>query len=261
MEGDEQPRAVRAGRRARAAALAADADGPAIVQEEGGRDDAPPPRKPISADDGEGGPSIEVDNDESDAPVPAARRGGFNLDSPSGNAAPAAPAVGGYGVDNIPRPPPDTEISADGAKYAGVSRRKQDQRQREEEEKLKAKNKYDEMSDRAGNFDSILEIEEEGKEDLTGVVAEAPKVRINKVQNITDLDEDMQFRLPSTDDRDIDLSILTSFLCSSEQVQEDDEIWDADMLFTNVASELHQEKERAEGPTEKDGKEEHLDQL
>ena len=44
-------------------------------------------------------------------------------------------------------------------------------------------------------------------------------MRINKVQNITDLDEDMQFRLPAMEDRDIDLSILTGFLCSSEQVR------------------------------------------
>ena len=34
------------------------------------------------------------------------------------------------------------------------------------------------------------------------------------------------------------------------QVHEDDDLWDADMLFTNVASELHQEKEKAEGVTE-----------
>ena len=49
-------------------------------------------------------------------------------------------------------------------------------------------------------------------------VAEAPKVRSNKVQDITELDEDMHFRLPSNEDRDIDLSLLTAVLCSSEQV-------------------------------------------
>ncbi len=31
---------------------------------------------------------------------------------------------------------------------------------------------------------------------------------------------------------------------------EPDEVWDEDTLFTNVASELHQEKEKAEGPAE-----------
>ena len=50
-------------------------------------------------------------------------------------------------------------------------------------------------------------------------VAEAPKVRSNKVQDITELDEDMHFRLPSNEDRDIDLSLLTAVLCSSEQVR------------------------------------------
>ena len=36
---------------------------------------------------------------------------------------------------------------------------------------------------------------------------------------------------------------------------EPDEVWDPDMLFTAVASELHQEKERAEGASDVDGKE------
>jgi hypothetical protein len=49
-------------------------------------------------------------------------------------------------------------------------------------------------------------------------VAEAPKVRSNKVQGIHELDDDQQYRLPSTQDNDIDLSILTRVLCSSEQV-------------------------------------------
>lgn len=50
-------------------------------------------------------------------------------------------------------------------------------------------------------------------------MAEAPKVRLNKVQDIAELDEDVQFRLPTTEDRDIDLSLLTAVLCSSEQVR------------------------------------------
>lgn len=50
-------------------------------------------------------------------------------------------------------------------------------------------------------------------------VAEAPKVRVQKVQGMDQLEEDMHFKLPSTDDRDIDLSLLTAVLCSSEQVR------------------------------------------
>ncbi len=49
----------------------------------------------------------------------------------------------------------------------GVSRRKQDQRAREEEEKEREKRKYDELVERGGNIDGIMEIEEEGKEDMS----------------------------------------------------------------------------------------------
>lgn len=78
-------------------------------------------------------------------------------------------------------------------------------------------------------------------------VAEAPKVRSNKVQDIAELEDDEMFRLPASEDRDIDLSLLTAVLCSSEQVYEIDEVWDQDTLFTQVASELHLEMDRAEG--------------
>ena len=43
-------------------------------------------------------------------------------------------------------------------------------------------------------------------------------MRVNKVQGMNELEEDMQYRLPSNDDRDVDLSLLTAVLCSSEQV-------------------------------------------
>ena len=78
-------------------------------------------------------------------------------------------------------------------------------------------------------------------------MAEAPKVRSNKVQDIAELEDDEMFRLPVSEDRDIDLSLLTAILCSSEQVYEIDEVWDQDTLFTQVASELHLEMDRAEG--------------
>ena len=37
-------------------------------------------------------------------------------------------------------------------------------------------------------------------------------------------------------------------------MHEPDDVWDEDMLFTAVASELHREKEKAEGPSDTDGK-------
>jgi intraflagellar transport protein 43 len=50
-------------------------------------------------------------------------------------------------------------------------------------------------------------------------------VRSNKVQDIHELDEDMQYRLPAIDDREVDLSLLTAVLCSSEQVRQVEVQW------------------------------------
>lgn len=43
-------------------------------------------------------------------------------------------------------------------------------------------------------------------------------MRTNKVQAIGELDGDMHYTLPATEDKDIDLSMLTAVLCSAEQV-------------------------------------------
>mmetsp|Transcript_24236 Transcript_24236/g.52967 ORF Transcript_24236/g.52967 Transcript_24236/m.52967 type:complete len:260 (-) Transcript_24236:603-1382(-) len=251
---DGAPRVARAGRRARQFAETQDESGDA------GLGDMRPPEpsvgfgeRPLTA-----AQTLPAVNEGEDDGPPAPRRGGFA--SPTGSSSMSGGGIA-QGEAPSPRPPPampsmnmDPLADDGGPKFTGVSKRKQDQRMREEEEKQQAKSKYE---DRVNNAEAILdipELEEEGKEDLTRVVAEAPKVRSNKVQGMEELDEDMQFRLPSTDDRDIDLSLLTAVLCSSEQVNEPDEAWDPDMLFTNVASELNQEKEKAEGVTEGEGK-------
>ncbi|MEW5306386.1 MAG: hypothetical protein WDW36_008854 [Sanguina aurantia] len=175
-------------------------------------------------------------------PPPGGRRTGFSAYQDSD-----APAPGSDGA-----PSPAAGEGEPGHKFAGVSRRKQEQMQKGDEEKVKRNTRYDDLANGEGSILEIPELEEEGKEDLTRLVAEAPRVRLNKVQDIAELDEDVQFRLPTTEDKDIDLSLLTAVLCSSEQVHEDDEIWDPDMLLTQVASELNQELEKAEGVTESD---------
>lgn len=141
------------------------------------------------------------------------------------------------------------ESAAQDKKFTGISRRKQEQAERNQtEERTRAQRKYDEKEQREEVLD-IPEMEDEGNEDITTLVADAPKVRSNRVQDIAELEGDMQFRLPSNDDRDIDLSLLTACLCSSEQVHEGDELWDYEQLFTAVASELNLEKEKTEERT------------
>ncbi|KAG1681326.1 hypothetical protein FOA52_007372 [Chlamydomonas sp. UWO 241] len=246
MDADDAPAAPRAGRRARAAAMSADdseAGMASLAPTEQLHDSRPREREsPAYAslapqDPHELGTRPGDDEaDEPPAPPPAARRGGFE----SGAIAPPRPETGTAILDD-----------GDGKVHTGVSRRKQAIQQQAVEEAAKVVNKYDTLTERGtGAVESIMELEDEGREDLSSVIAAAPKVRNNKVQNLANLDEDMQFRLPATEDREIDLSLLTAFLCSSEQVDEADEVWDPDMLVSAVASELHMEQEKAQGQAE-----------
>ena len=112
---------------------------------------------------------------EQDEPGPVqARRGGFGFDDPPADeeqGSGSSPPRGGE--DSNSRTPPPANVDLGGKQFTGVSRRKQDQRVREDEEKEKVQSKYDDMADR-GNADGIMEIEEEGKEDMSHMVSENP---------------------------------------------------------------------------------------
>nr|ADI46944.1 MOT41m [Volvox carteri f. nagariensis] len=149
---------------------------------------------------------------------------------------------------NAPSKPAPTELlGEDSKKFVGLSRRKQEQLARGDDDVSRKNLKYEALT---AGFDGIMdipELEDEGREDLSNVVAAAPKIRTNKVQGMEELEEDMHFKLPAMDDRDIDLSLLTGVLCSSDQVQELDEPWDPDIVLTEVASAINTEREKAEG--------------
>ncbi|KXZ49353.1 hypothetical protein GPECTOR_22g947 [Gonium pectorale] len=212
---------------------------------------------------------------------PEPQKGGFGLDAGFGGSSAASPApkasgfmgddgrlgsAGGAGTLqqlNDDSPPPSRSRTGDvnlpvakstggdddenRKKFGGVSRRKAEQLTRGDDEVSRKNLKYESLTAGVDGIMEIPELEEEGREDLSTVVAEAPKVRINKVQGMDELEEDMHFKLPAMDDRDIDLSLLTAVLCSSEQVQEAEETWDPDIILTEVASAINAEREKAEG--------------
>mmetsp|Transcript_27831 Transcript_27831/g.71664 ORF Transcript_27831/g.71664 Transcript_27831/m.71664 type:complete len:158 (+) Transcript_27831:677-1150(+) len=133
-------------------------------------------------------------------------------------------------------------------KFVGISRRKQQQMEEEAKE-----DKTSGMRNRKKHEDAenemileIPELEADSEEDITRQVAEPPRALNNRMQTMDELDNDQQYNLPSNPDLDIDLSLLTTVLCSSEQVDEDADIWEPEILFTDVASELTLEAEAAE---------------
>ncbi|GIL46243.1 hypothetical protein Vafri_3271 [Volvox africanus] len=138
-------------------------------------------------------------------------------------------------------------LGEDSKKFVGLSRRKQEQLARGDDEVSRKNLKYEALTAGVDGIMDIPELEDEGREDLSKMVAEAPKVQTNKVQRMEELEEEMHYKLPAMDDRDIDLSLLTGVLCSLEQVQEPDEPWDSDIILTEVASAINAEREKAEG--------------
>ncbi|KAG2437643.1 hypothetical protein HYH02_011282 [Chlamydomonas schloesseri] len=251
MDDDAPKAAPKAGRRAARAANTWGDDSAAPPEPQkggfgldsgfGGGGTSPPRGSAFGADDSSGPPRHVASTtfggeDEPTPPGPSRQRtGDAGGDRPSRGAAPPS------------RPPPAEILGDDSKKFVGVSRRKQEQLARGDDEVSRKNLKYETLTAGVDGIMEIPELEEEGREDLSNIVAEAPKVRTNKVQGMDELEEDMHYKLPAMDDRDIDLSLLTAVLCSSEQVAEAEEPWDPDIVLTEVASAINAEREKAEG--------------
>eukprot|EP00878_Enallax_costatus_P043411 GHUV01051383.1.p3 GENE.GHUV01051383.1~~GHUV01051383.1.p3 ORF type:complete len:106 (+),score=28.82 GHUV01051383.1:916-1233(+) len=92
----------------------------------------------------------------------------------------------------------------------------------------------------------IPELEEEGKEDITRVVAQAPKGHAPRVQAMSELEQDQGWLPTKAESEDIDLSLLTVCLLPSDQVIEPPDVWDYDLLFSQLKAELQNEVGSAE---------------
>eukprot|EP00878_Enallax_costatus_P027315 GHUV01029388.1.p1 GENE.GHUV01029388.1~~GHUV01029388.1.p1 ORF type:complete len:188 (+),score=55.33 GHUV01029388.1:781-1344(+) len=108
----------------------------------------------------------------------------------------------------------------------------------------KQRNKYDERA--VEGVMDIPELEEEGKEDITRVVAQAPKGHAPRVQAMSELEQDQGWLPTKAESEDIDLSLLTVCLLPSDQVIEPPDVWDYDLLFSQLKAELQNEVGSAE---------------
>lgn len=189
----------------------------------------------------------KMNNMMSDPEPPVPQR--EHVDDDSDRPSPPPASKSGWGVsDEGSSEPPQA--------FSGVSRRKAQQQQMQDTSSGidggPSRRKHDEPDE----IDGILEIPEldaDNDEDITRQVAAPPKLRSNRVQTIKELDHDIQFTLPTNNDKEIDLSLLTACLCSAEQVAEPQVLWEMDSLLAEVASEINQEVESLE--KDKDGAE------
>jgi len=99
----------------------------------------------------------------------------------------------------------------------------------------------------------IPELEDQNEEDMSGQVAFAPNVAVNRVATYRELDNDLLRQAAfQVLDNEIDLKLLTKCLSPMEDLIEEDRPWDWDRLFTEVSSELttEWEKNNEDGETE-----------
>lgn len=230
--------------RRRGAAPPVDEDN--LTEDPAGQDEAPPP-----ATQGFGEEEMDVSQGMNQA---KSGWGGEPAQSGWGAAETNEPRAGGIAAD--------FDEPDDAPKFTGVSRRKAATQGFMEtggddtgfsSRGGPDRRKHDEPAEEMQILE-IPELEEAADEDITRQVAAVPKFRSNRIQTINDLDQDSHIALPSNTDSDIDFSLLTSVLCTLDQVRENDEAWDADRLLAELASDLNLEKEEMEKDENADNK-------
>ncbi|NP_001279310.1 intraflagellar transport protein 43 homolog [Callorhinchus milii] len=112
-----------------------------------------------------------------------------------------------------------------------------------------------EGSEDGGDIPIIPDLEDVQEEDLAMQVAAPPSIQVNRVMTYRDLDNDlMKYAAFQTLDGEIDLKLLTRVLSAEQEVREEDESWDWELLFTEVASDLLMECDDGAGQGEEDPK-------
>ncbi|ETL88314.1 hypothetical protein L917_12608 [Phytophthora nicotianae] len=114
-------------------------------------------------------------------------------------------------------------------------------------ERRNQKSRYFEEDDETTDIMEIPDLEEEEREqDITTMVAEAPRNTTRVVQSLKQLDKEIKFALPSAQAHGIDLHLLTSALCPERAVAEEDEPWDFDTLLNDIAQEIQKDLDEKE---------------
>ncbi|XP_032239561.1 intraflagellar transport protein 43 homolog A isoform X1 [Nematostella vectensis] len=123
----------------------------------------------------------------------------------------------------------------------------------DDDERLRVEN--DKPKDEDNDILVIPDLEEVQEEDMATQIAAPPSVQVNRVATYKELDSYYQkhsalFSL----DGDIDLKLLSNVLSPESEVFEEDKAWDWNRLFTEIASELQTEWDKADEKSEESEK-------
>mmetsp|Transcript_2983 Transcript_2983/g.4317 ORF Transcript_2983/g.4317 Transcript_2983/m.4317 type:complete len:162 (+) Transcript_2983:50-535(+) len=104
------------------------------------------------------------------------------------------------------------------------------------------------------DIQEIPDLDVNDESDIKRQVAAAPNVRVQRVQSLKELDQDIMYQIPNSMQDGVDLSMLTSTLVPQAKTIEEDEPWTFDQLFTALSSEMRKEDEKKKKAKEIKGK-------
>lgn len=101
----------------------------------------------------------------------------------------------------------------------------------------------DSKGDSDDDIPIIPDLDDMQDEDLASEIAHAPASTVNRVDTYKELDSDLFKHATFATLDDVSLRLLIKSLNLESEIKEPDTVWTWDLLFTDVASELHYEWE------------------
>ncbi|XP_046738376.1 intraflagellar transport protein 43 homolog isoform X1 [Diprion similis] len=89
----------------------------------------------------------------------------------------------------------------------------------------------------------IPDLDEIQEDNFLSEIANTHLVGVNRVETYKELDTDLYKSTALSSLDDVNLSLLTEKLYPDKLVREPDEVWNWDLLFTQIASEINSEKQ------------------
>ncbi|XP_055920048.1 intraflagellar transport protein 43 homolog [Eupeodes corollae] len=111
-----------------------------------------------------------------------------------------------------------------------------------EDERFRHSQKSSDSSPPEDDIPIIPDLDDVKDEIIMNEIVEPPSVVVDRVVTLKELNSDLLSQNAFSAIEDVDLTILTRCLQTQDSLDEEDEVWEWDKLFTDVTAEIHSDK-------------------
>ncbi|XP_055836782.1 intraflagellar transport protein 43 homolog [Episyrphus balteatus] len=119
-----------------------------------------------------------------------------------------------------------------------------------DDERFRQSSKSNDSSPPEEDIPIIPDLDDVKEDIIMNEIVEPPSVTVNRVVTLKELNSDLLSQNAFSAIEDVDLTILTRCLQAQDSLDEADEVWEWDKLFTDVTAEIHSDKTTIEGKIE-----------